>query len=481
MTQPRGLNTLFFTELWERFGFYCIQSLLLLYLIQEFNFNDAHAYLVFSAFSALTYATPVIGGLLADKLIGFQRAIILGGILYIVGYVMLAMGNKQHFYLALSCLIWGNGFFKSCVSSLLGCLYKENDPNRDSGFTIFYMGINLGGFFSPIVCAYLAHAYNWGMAFLAAGIGMVVGVATFLIRRSTLEQQGLSPRPDLLKKRIGGLLSVGTLFYLLVLLAVWLTAEVFHFVSYINTGLIIFSVAIVIFIFYQAEKLEKKQRDKLLVLLVLILFAVVFWSFYMQTFLSLTLFMERNIDRHFLSWTIPTAMYQSLSPLFIMLLTPLFAKIWMVLSKHDVKIYAPMKFFFGLFFMSIAFTVLYLACHYLSVNGYIHMSWVFMLYLIITCGELCLSPIGLSVVTQLAPKNLAGFMMGVWFMSFAAAYAVAGKISDMMIVPKVHFSAVQSLAIYNHGFAWFAIYLAVSALVLLALSPLLDRVFVNKA
>ncbi len=474
--QPSGLKVLFFAELWERFGFYTIQSLLVLYLVKVFLFSDTKAYGLFSAFSALIYTTPVIGGYLADKFLGYRAAIILGAVLYIVGYFLLGIPHNPFFYEALAFLIWGNGFFKSSVSSFLGTLYHENDIRRDSGFTIFYMGINIGSFLAPIVCTAIALRFGWNYGFATAGLGMVIGLINCLWGfKQHFHENGFPPHSQILSKKFFYKFSNLHVFMVALILALILTSYLMNFQNLVNYGLIVFSILTMLFILLKSFAYKGQQRQKLWALIILIIFSIVFWSLYMQTFLSITLFINRNVDRHFFDWMIPTAMFQSINPFFIIVLSPLFAKLWIVLGKKKKDFSAPTKFALGIFFIGLGFLGLGTSIEFGSHAGIISSIFVIGLFFLQTCGELSLSPVGLSAVTQLAPKDLTGMLMGVWFLALAAAYAVAGKIADLTAIPEKIDTSIHSAQIYAHNFLVFGLLAIVSALVLFLLVPFLKR------
>ncbi len=474
--QPVGLKVLFFAELWERFGFYTIQALLVLYLTKVFLFSDTQAYGLFSAFSALIYTTPVIGGYIADRFLGFRKAILLGSILYIIGYLLLGLPNNPYFYLALACLIWGNGFFKSCVSSFLGTFYEKNDIRRDSGFTIFYMGINIGSFLAPLICTYIAIRFGWNYGFGAAGIGMIIGLINCLYGfNKYFPEKGLPPNSSIIFKTIAGKINYQHVFWLIIIGLIALTTYLLHFETFINYALIAFSCFVVLYILLVSFTYKGEQRKKLWALIILFLFSIVFWSLYMQTFLSITLFIDRNVDRHFFNWIIPTAMFQSINPFFIIILSPLFAKLWLYLGKNKIDFSSSSKFAIGILFIGLGFICLSLNIKFMSVLGLVGGTWIVWLFFLQTCGELSLSPVGLSAVTALSPPNLSGMLMGAWFLALAGSYAVAGKIADLTAIPTNLNTSVNSAAIYYKNFVYFGWFAIFSAIILFALTPFLKK------
>lgn len=478
--QPPGLYLLFFVEMWERFGFYCVQSLLVLYLSKVFLFSDTRSYDLFSAFSALIYATPVIGGYLADRFLGFRRAIILGGILYIFGYFGLASLNKEIFYFALAALICGNGFFKANVSSLLGTLYNEHDSRRDSGFTIFYMGINLGSLLSTLTCTYVAAMYGWQYGFGMAGIGMVIGVTTCIFSFKHLGDRGLAPDPQRLQKKVIAGITTRSLIYASTVIAVVLISLLVMQGKMVSDILIGFGVmafgALLIMGFFE----EPDRRNKLFALLLLMLFSIAFWALYTQTFSSLTLFTDRIVNRHILGFQIPTAMFQSINPFFIITLSPLIAILWIKIHGSRLNPSTSTKFAIALLLTGASFVFLNWGIKLAGPGALVAVGWLVQAYFLQTVGELFLSPVGLSAVTELAPPRLVGMVMGIWFMSLSAAYAVGGKIADLTAIPAnvIDLSTISKM--YAHNFLQFGIAGIGIGLALVAITPLLKRMMESK-
>lgn len=476
LKQPKGLGTLFSIELWERFGFYCVQALLVLFLSKTYHLSDTQTYGVFSAFSALIYATPVIGGYIADRLIGYRHAVLTGAVLYIIGYFTLATTNHTLFYVALALLICGNGFFKGCVSSLLGTLYNgEDDPRRDSGFTIFYMGINLGSFFAPIVCTWVAVKFGWGYGFGLPGIGMIIGFIIAIIGFKKFGAHGLPPDPARLTTPIFLGLSRQKLFYVGIAIAIALLSLLIDHADLINRAFIIFSIITVIAVITFTFRYEHVQRNKMFLLIILMIFSVFFWALYFQMFSSFTLFLDRIVDRHAFGYQIPAAMYSSINPLFTIVFSPLLAVLWMKLSSSRWNPSLPRKFSLGLILLSFTFLILSFSILVANKNGMVWQGWIVISYFFLTAGELCLSPIGLSMITALAPANLTGMMMGVWFLTLALGYAVGDRIADLTSIPSNITDIHVMSAIYNSMFNHFGWICLVLGLILFVLSPLLKH------
>jgi POT family proton-dependent oligopeptide transporter len=481
LKQPTALYNLFFIELWERFGFYCVQSLLVLFLSKAYHLADAVAYDVFTGFSALIYASPVIGGYIADKFLGFRKAILLGAILYIAGYFALATTNRTLFYPALALLVCGNGFFKSCVSSLVGSLYEHNDPRRDSGFTIFYMGINIGGFFSPILCTWAAVTFGWGYGFLLAGIGMLFGFAIAVQGFKRLGEHGLPPDNLRLAQPLFSGLSIENSLYLATIITVFVLARFMHYPRVIDYVFDVFAVLTFIGLTIITCRYSREQRNKMFLLLVLTTFSVLFWALYNQTFSSITLYTDRIVDRHIFHWIIPTAMFQAVNPFFIVLLSPMLAKLWARTNGTRWGISMPMKFAIALLLMGAGFLALSAGVTLANKQGMVSMFWLNFSYFLQTAGELCLSPIGLSMITALAPANLTGMLMGVWFLAIATGYAVGDYIANLTSIPSTITDLATMGHIYSHTYTQFGWVSLSIGLLLVFLTPILRQMIAEKS
>lgn len=477
-SQPKGLYVLFLSEMWERFSFYGLRALIVLYMTKVFLFGDHKAYDIYGAYTALVYATPVIGGYIADRWLGFKRAIILGGILIALGHFCLALpGGHELFYLGLGFVICGTGFFKSNVSSMVGQLYQQDDPRRDAGFTLFYMGINVGAFFAALVCGVVAEIFGWHYGFGLAGIGMVIGLIIFLSGQQYLKGIGLPTNPERLTRKILSFIRVDAIIYGLSFAAVPLLSLLLFYKQWVGYALAVMLVAAIIVMLVVAFRSDKTQRNKIFVLLALMIFTIFFFAFYEQAGSSLTLFAERAVDRNLFGWTVPTAVYQSLVPFFIIILAPFFAIFWVKLANKNLEPSTPFKFFFGLLFLSLGFAVLALGGLDAQKTGLANMSYLVIGYLLHTLGELCLSPIGLSAVTQLAPQRMVGMMMGVWFLAISFSNHLAAQIAKLT-------SAVegQTVTAGNYTNVFTTIFIAgmIISVVALILTPLLKRMMNSK-
>lgn len=485
---PKGLFYLFFAELWERFSFYGMRALLTLYMVNELfsalENRDAVAIGIYASYGTLVYGTLVIGGLIADRILGYRRAIILGGILMSLGHLIMAIENQVFFFGALALIIMGNGFFKPNISSFVGTLYKKGDRRRDSGFTIFYMGINIGAAVAPIFCGWLAVTYGWHYGFGAAGIGMITGLLVFWkgIKDRVFADKGLEPSPELIRKTFGGI-KLGQWIPILAFLMVPLIAymisagDVSFFlyegtlVSFIFKIILIGVLGYIGYVFYQVSKTE---RQRLVVIIFLTLFMTLFWSFYELTGSLITLFADRNVNLVLFTAEGTNA----ITAIFIVLLALPFSYLWIKLSRKGINPRTPYKFAFGIAFLAVGFYVLSVSSAFADDKGYVPFIFLVMGYFFLPVGELFMSPVGLSKITELSPERFVGFFMGVWFLSSAFAFDIGGFIGRQMAIeadPDVKIEGFDSLYVYTNGFEQIALVALGGSLVMLILSPWLRK------
>lgn len=437
---PNGLVTLFFAEIWERFSFYGMRSLLTLYMtLQLFHHlqdpeNRAKAYGIYAAYGALVYATPLIGGFLADKLLGNQKAVLLGGTLMTIGHFILAIETEFMLYVGLSFIIIGSGFFKPNISSMVGGLYGENDSRRDGGFTIFYMAINIGAFLSPIACGFIGETYGWFYGFGLAGFGMILGLFVFGKGRMILGENGLPPKPELLKKKLIGFINIEYSIYALSFIGVILISLLLINYEIMSYVILPFALSMLLMLFVISIRSNKVERQRLWVILTLLFFTTLFWAFFEQAGSSLTLFTQENVDREIFGYIIPASVFQSVNPLFIIFFGPLFAALWIKLGKIGKEPSTPVKFALGIIQLGIGFLVLKLGATFIGITDttvLMPMIFLILAYMFHTTGELCVSPVGLSMVTKLAPKRIVAMTMGAWFLANAMAHHIAGLIAKL--------------------------------------------------
>lgn len=535
---PKALFFLFMVELWERFSYYGMRAFLVLFLTKSlvtggFGLDKKVAYGVYAAYGALVYLTPLAGGLLADRLLGFRRAIIWGAILMAAGQFtlststgtelipysqyearikagekpediaagrMASAGNEWLMFAGLSLLVIGNGFFKPNISSLIGKFYEQGDPRRDGAFTIFYMGINMGAFLAPLTCGTVAELEGWKYGFMLAGTGMVTGLLIFLYTVSTgvLGQYAEPPaRPDGTPTPVSTMLPViiGTL--LVVPLAVFLMRPNDSIDGFLRqaVGAVIEPLAgrpvdlsalammdallgvvgalAIAYMLRLSFTYPVAERQRVWVIVVLLFFTTVFWTFFELAGSALNLFTDENVDKNLFGMTLTASNFQAANALFIMIFAPLFSVMWVWLAKKNLDPPAPLKFAIGLLLLGAGFLVLNLGKG-VAKEGIVPAIFLILLYLLHTLGELALSPVGLSLVTKLAPAKVVGFMMGFWFLSSAIAHQAGKWIAGETAAPK-DATKEQTLQLSLDVFNNVGLFAVGSGVLLLVLSPLLKK------
>src|SRR5215210_4267426 len=465
--QPKGLYMLFFAEMWERFSYYGMRALLIFYLTQHWLFNDSKSNLIYGAYTSLVYITPVLGGYLADRYLGQRKAVLFGGILLAIGHSMMAVegvGGQNDptinvFWAALAFIIVGSGFLKANISVMVGQLYKLTDIRRDGAYTIFYMGINLGAAIGTILVGYLGQTIGWGYGFGLAGIGMLAGLAVFVLGKSAL--RGAGEAPQLLAK------SKEWMLYAVGLGAVAVIWALVQYQDVIQNLLMVSGVALLGYVLYESFKLDKEPRERMFAILFLIALNPLFWGLFEQAGGSMNLFTDRFVDRS----GVPASIFQSINPIYIILLAPMFAALWVGLGRRGLEPSAPAKFGLALAQMGLANLVLVWGAEAYGIAAMTPVIFVFLYYLLATTGELCLSPVGLSAMNRLAPSFLASLIMGAWFYMTAVGNFVAGKIGEATGGEGGEMSKEKLLDIYEL-FGWISIGAAVAVL---ALSPIVKK------
>ncbi|QFT53722.1 peptide MFS transporter [Microbulbifer sp. THAF38] len=565
---PKGLYICFATELWERFSFYGMKYLLLLYLTKYHLFTDSAGYDVLGAYAGLVYALPLIGGLLADRYLGMRKAVLFGGVLLCLGHLLMAVEGHQAisyaagtvlseaitlndgsviaagttltenviiqdvvalkvFFMALALITVGVGFLKPNISTIVGQLYPKNDSRRDAGFTIFYMGINVGSFLATLLCGWLGETYGWGYGFGLAGIGMVFGLITFLWGQKYLDGLAEPSRPEVLKEKafgpinkewavyLGGILSLGLVWFLVQsepmvhlaqnsLLIVAIVGLILFSMLYKDSkgtdfiaigmaaltaglGLIwAFSgedlwlggmlLALVAFIGYGFVRHYSEEFSRTVVLMVLITSTIVFWALFEQSAGSMTLYADRVLDRSIGDGEVRASMFGSLNAGFIMLLAIPFASLWVWLGKRGWEPSTPVKFGLGIIQAGLGFGALVLGAAYPTEAGKVAMIWLVLAYLLHTSGELCLSPVGLSAVTKLSIGKVVSVSMGTWFLATALSETVATRIGKMAAVPQEGGTDLAStLTTYTNLYEYLMWWGLGVGVLMIVISPLLKK------
>ncbi len=464
---PKGLYMLFFAEMWERFSYYGMRALLIFYLTQHWLFNDGQSTLIYGAYTSLVYITPVLGGWAADRYLGQRKAVLFGGILLTLGHGFMAVegvGGQSDptinvFWFALALIIVGSGFLKANISVMVGQLYSLTDLRRDGAYTIFYMGINAGATFGVILAGYLGQTIGWAYGFGLAGIGMLAGLVVFVLGKKVLLGAGEPPAPLERSKELG--------VYAAGLGAVAVMWALVQYVDVIQTLLIISGVSLLGYVLYQATKLPKEPRERIFAILFLISLNPLFWGLFEQAGGSLNLY----TDRYVAIGEVPASVFQSINSIYIMLFAPVFAALWAWLGRRGMEPSAPAKFALALFQLGAGFLVFVWGATTVGPEVATPVAFVFLIYLLHTTGELCLSPVGLSAMNRLAPSFMASLIMGAWFYMSAVGNFVAGKIGEATGGEGGTMSKDLVLEIYNQ-IGWVAIGVGV---VVLALSPIVKK------
>ncbi|GAB1308807.1 oligopeptide:H+ symporter [Urechidicola sp. KH5] len=488
---PKGLFYLFFAELWERFSFYGMRALLMLYMVNEIfkalAEKDAAAAAVYASYGSLVYASTVIGGRISDKILGMRSSIFLGGILMAIGHFVLAIENDIAFFMALAFIVVGNGFFKPNISTFVGSLYKDGDRRKDSGFTIFYMGINIGAFVSPLLCGWLGETYGWHYGFGLAGIGMLAGLIFFWsgIKKNVFGDKGLPPDPEIFERKVMGIpqktfipivafLATPVIAYLLSAYKAIGGGETFlGDKNPVNILFVLIGLSVLGYMVFILINSKPDERKKLIMAVLITFFMTLFWGFHELSGSIITLFADRNVD---LTW-LNASQTNSLNPVFIILLSIPVSILWGYLSKKGLNPRTPYKFGLGLVLAGLSFYVLGLSAGSANENGLVPLSYLVVMYLILSIGELFMSPVGLSKITDLSPKRIVSFMMGVWFLSSAFAFQIVGFISKQLSVESTdeNVGGLETLGMYTDGFTLIAQYALGAGLIVLIFGPLMKK------
>ncbi|HET7456977.1 MAG TPA: peptide MFS transporter [Gemmatimonadaceae bacterium] len=492
--QPRGLGLLFITEMWERFSYYGMRAILVLYLVNALKWDTARAANLYGTYTMLAFLTPVIGGYLADRFIGTRRSLVIGAVIISAGHLVLAIPGMTAFYTGLALIIAGTGFFKSNVSTMVGQIYREGDPRRDSGFTIFYMGINTGAFLGPLVCGGLAQSdrFGWHWGFAAAGVGMILGLIGYLwgrdkylpgigIGTKSASRDGtaaVSAAPvtaDAAAAAGANPVIHGAIGAVGGAIVGWLIASG----NYLGVlmGLIVGAAVGVTVLGSRGE-----ERRRVIALFIVVFFVIFFWAAYEQAGSSMNLFADKNTDLHVGSRAIPSSWFQSVNPAVILIFAPTFAWLWGALGRANREPSTALKMALGLFLLGGGFVFMMIGGRRADAGVLVSPLWLVAAYTFHTWGELCLSPVGLSYVSKVAPWRFAGLLMGVWFLANAVANKLAGALAAFTPVPGEAPAArasglagyVQSVSQTNFGFySIFVVSSLAAAVLMLAFVPML--------
>ena len=459
---PRGLATLFFTEMWERFTYYGMRAILVLFLVASIQdgglgIDDKTGSSIYGLYISGTYLLSLAGGWIADRLIGAQKAVLWGGALITIGNVCLAVGSSQVFFLGLVIILFGTGLLKPNISAIVAQLYPEGGSRRDAGFSIFYMGINTGAFLGSTIVPIVAHNYGWHVGFAAPALGMLFGIFQFLATRHYLGQAGVAPGiqnvSESSTRNAWTAVIVFTLLFIAIAVAAILGYVQINAVTLLTASfwaMVVFAASYFLYLLAFAG-LDAVERKRVLVMIALFIACAMFWAGYEQTGASLNLFADRYIDRHIFGWDMPAGVMQNITPMFIIIFSPVFAAIWIQLGKRNMDLTSPAKFAVGLVFMGVGFLVMYFASQYVVAGNKVMPTWLIFTFMFHTFGELCLSPVGLSSMSKLAPARFVGQALGVWFLATAIGNNLAGQIAGEFDASNVAAMPQQYLNIFWWG------------------------------
>ena len=471
-TYPKQLWALAFTEMWERFCFYGNRALLTLFMVDKLLYTEAESELKYGAIQAFVYAFTFLGGLLADKILGFKKSLVWGGLLMIVANALLFVDATRLFYPAMCLLILGTGFFKPNISTMVGELYKTGDKRRDSGFNLFYAGINLGATFAGIVCVLVAKNYSYNLSFGLSSIFIAIGLIVFLITKSALGPIGNTPIFGQKNKMLQYLVYLGGLLILPFIFILIKNTKYTNLFMYIVVPATIIYLIIEVYI----QKLSKSEIYKLCAAMIFVIASIFFWAFFEQSGGSLNLFAKNNLDSNLLGFKVdPNVINNSSNSFIVFLSSPFIGLFWLWLAKRKADPNYMVKFGLGFIILSLAFYVFYSTRFTANAYGIASLNRFTFAYFIISIAELCISPIGLSLMTMLAPKKLWGVMMGLWFLASAYGQYIAGILGAGMTSADKNAKPLIKLMTYTEGYKQLAIYALIAGIILIIISPVIRK------
>jgi POT family proton-dependent oligopeptide transporter len=480
---PKQLWYLFFSEMWERFCFYGMRGMLVVFMVNHLAMDEKTANLQYGATQAWVYAFTFIGGLFADKILGLRKSLFWGGILMIIGSVILAVDPKNFFFVGLGFTIVGTGFFKPNISSMVGQLYKNDDPRRDAGFSFFYMGVNLGALIGGYICIAVAEGsmwqslvpenLRWNVGFGFAAVVMIISLLTFTQTQKSLGPIGLSPLVNVEKSK-KKILEVAT--YLGSLIIVPIIIVMVANTKYTDYFMMFIGPASILYLFYEMKNFSSAENKKLLAALVFIIFSIFFWAFFEQSGGSLSLFAANNLNNEILGIELsPNGVNNSANSLFVIGFAALVGLIWLWMAKRKIEPNTVIKFGLAFIFLAGGFWIFYYTKFFADLNGRTSLGIFTFGWFIITFGELCLSPIGMSAMTKLSPQKTQAVIMGMWFLASAYGQYFAGLLGANIAEASENATNLEKLNVYADGYYQLGIYALVAGLVLIAISPLIKK------
>ncbi len=505
---PKQIWSLFFSEMWERFCFYGMRGMLTFFMVHELFMKEDVANLQYGATQAFVYAFTFIGGLFADKILGFRKSLFWGGLLMIAGSLILAVNPHQFFFLGISFTVIGTGFFKPNISTMVGQLYASKDPRRDAGFSLFYAGINIGALLGGYVCIAVGKGYmlssivpedlRWNVAFGFAAVVMTISLITFLLTKKSLGPIGLAP----VKSNKQAAVNYGAigknpnqepvktiieqpktlrwgdyLVYAGSLAVIPLIMMMVSKTEYTDWFMYIIGPVTLVYLFYEMTKHTKNEVKKLFAALVFIIFSILFWAFFEQSGGSLALFAANNLDDQLLGFITadPNGVNNSANALFVIIFAPLAGFVWIAMAKKKIEPNTVVKFGLAFIFLGVAFYIFFATRFFQIIPGIVNLDVFTLAYLVVTFGELCLSPIGLSIMTKLSPARLQGVMMGMWFLASAYGQYVAGLLGAGLAKANENASNVEKLMAYTEGYKQLGLYAIIAGVILIIISPMVRR------
>jgi POT family proton-dependent oligopeptide transporter len=480
---PKQLWYLFFSEMWERFSFYGMRGMLVVFMVEQLLLNKKDANLQYGATQAFVYAFTFIGGIFADKILGYRKSLFWGGLLMIAGSIILACDPKHFFFLGISFTIVGTAYFKPNISTMVGRLYHKDDNRRDAGFSLFYAGVNLGALIGGYICIAIAHgnmlasvvppALRWNVAFGLAAIVMIISLLTFTQTQKSLGQIGLSPLAglDKPKRRLYEVVTyAGSLIFIPIIILLVSNSQ------YTDIFMYIIGPCSILYLFYEMRDLSLKENKKLVAALVFILFSIVFWAFFEQSGGSLSLFAANNLTNRLVGVKVdPNGVNNAANSLFVIVFAAIVGIAWLWLAKRKLEPNTVVKFGIAFLFLAGGFYVFYYTRFFSDANGITSLNVFTLGWLIITFGELCLSPIGMSIMTKLSPEKLQAVVMGMWFLASAYGQYFAGILGANIAEASEKASNMESLIVYAEGYKQLAIYALIAGIILIIIAPLVKK------
>ncbi|SHM07139.1 peptide MFS transporter [Flavobacterium xinjiangense] len=480
---PKQLWYLFFSEMWERFSFYGMRGMLVIFMVNQLNMNAVNANLQYGATQAFVYAFTFIGGMFADKILGFRKSLFWGGILMIAGSIILALDPHQFFFIGISFTIIGTGFFKPNISTMVGRLYKDDDNRRDAGFSFFYMGVNLGALIGGYLCIAVANGsmlssivpehLRWNVAFGFAAILMVISLLTFIQTQKSLGDIGISPllAVETSKRKVYEYLTyIGSLAVIPVIILLVSNS------GYTDMFMYIIGPCSLLYLLFEMRNFSASENKKLVAALVFVLFSIVFWAFFEQSGGSLSLFAESNLSKTVLGVALdPNGVNNSANSFFVIAFAALVGLVWLWMSKRKIEPNTVVKFGLGFLFLAGGFYVFYYTKFFADANGVTSLDLFTFGWFVITFGELCLSPIGMSAMTKLSPQKVQAVMMGMWFLASAYGQYFAGLLGANIAGASENSTNLEKLIVYADGYKQLAIYALIAGVLLIVISPLVKK------